>query len=133
MHYELIEDNYVLFNGEEILYNAGPKVAIAFSYHPNDVIPGTLHKHGRLEAVEEWAEKFRNKVAPVAPEIANELVVVSGHIDIEELNKSISINGYVGKWYKEVLDMIDNWSEIETAVENAVQSMEEDADETIIR
>jgi len=60
-----------------------------------------MKKYRSKEMVEAWITQTRAKFAEFGVyDLAKELHVVSGKFDVEELNKIISISGYVGKWYK---------------------------------
>ncbi len=37
-------------------------------------------------------------------DLFGKIMVISGTIPIEDMNKMISITGYVGKWYEELLE-----------------------------
>jgi len=71
-------------------------VAIAF-----DASTGTLHKHGNPLQIQSWALRARRKLRAVgADEIANDIVVVSGPLPVEEINKCLWIAGYCRRMFK---------------------------------
>ncbi len=107
--YRMEGTEYALVDEHDRIHWAGEEVAVAFTYCPDDrSIEGTLHKHGSPEMANAWAEKTRKKLVDAGHlDMANEIVVVSGKIPLEELNKMIDISGYVGIYYKSVLKMMD--------------------------
>ncbi|RCX10812.1 hypothetical protein [Extensimonas vulgaris] len=65
-------------------------VALAFDRHT-----GQLHQHGSPARILSWASMVRRRLrAAGAPEVANDLVVVSGPLPVDELNKCLRIQGY---------------------------------------
>ena len=71
-------------------------VAIAF-----DASTGALHKHGNPLQIQSWALRARRKLRAVgADEIANDIVVVSGPLPVEEINKCLWIAGYCRRMFK---------------------------------
>lgn len=124
LHYRMEGNEYALVDENDNIHWAGEEIAIGFSYEPDEEIPGTLHKHGSPESVNKWAEITRKKfiesdqiAAPewyirhglpfyegLGQEMADNIVVVSGKMPIEELNKMIEISGYVGVWYRKMLE-----------------------------
>lgn len=58
---------------------------------------GVLHKHGSPESVQGWRDKTAEKLrdtGTVGEEMVRDLVVLSGPIPLEELNKMLAISGY---------------------------------------
>lgn len=59
----------------------------------------TLHKHGNKAIVEQWAET--TKLAYLSSgfeEMSNEITVIGGQFDIDELNHLIGTSGYMEKF-----------------------------------
>jgi hypothetical protein len=97
------EEKYALVDEDDRIHWAGEEIAIAFSFDPNEDhgIQGTLHKHGDPEKVMKWAETHRKKLTEAGlPDLANEIIVITGKFQLEEINKMLSISGYVGNFYK---------------------------------
>ena len=95
--YKLSEGVYSLYDGEEMLTEAGGTVAIAYS--EDDVV--CLHKHGSPKAVYGWYEMARNKYQEAGfGEYADRLKVVEGKFSVEDLNKIINNTGFLELWLK---------------------------------
>jgi hypothetical protein len=99
LQYQLKEGNYHLYDlstpaskvtGEHRLRLKTDTVAIAF-----DVRTGQLHEHGSPSRIHSWATNTRRRLrAAGSSESANDIVVVSGPLPVEEINKCLQINGY---------------------------------------
>lgn len=99
LQYQLKEGNYHLYDlstpaskvtGEHRLRLRTATVAIAF-----DVSTGVLHEHGSPTRIHSWATTARRRLrAAGALESANDIVVVSGPLPVDEINKCLQINGY---------------------------------------
>ncbi|KKM89180.1 hypothetical protein LCGC14_1251180 [marine sediment metagenome] len=100
--YRMEGTEYALVDEHDQIHWAGEEIAVAFTYCLDEQgMEGTLHKHGSPEKANAWAEKTRKKFVDAGHlDMANEIVVVSGKISLEDLNKIIEISGYVGIWYK---------------------------------
>lgn len=76
-----------------------PEVAIAFSYDPDEERGNqcVLHKHGRPELVDAWAERTRKAYIQAGfLDIARSIHVISSDKwDVEELNKCLEITDYI--------------------------------------
>jgi hypothetical protein len=93
--YQKDEDgNYFLVRDQEDRHFIGGKVAIAFDKHD-----GVVLKHGRPELVNAWAEKTCKRAFKIMPELPESIVVLEGSFEIEELNKIISIVGYILRFF----------------------------------
>lgn len=104
-HYEYKNNQYHLIDDRtgEILY-ASDEIAIAFSYD-KETKEGILYKHGSTELVSKWVQKTRKKFQNAGlHDIANEIIMIFGKINIYELNKCLNISGYIGKFYEKNLD-----------------------------
>lgn len=65
-------------------------VAVAF-----DARTGKLHRHGSATRTEAWARHQRRRLrAAGALAQANDIVVISGPLPVDELNKCLQIRGY---------------------------------------
>ena len=108
--YRMEGTEYALVDEHDQIHWAGEEIAIAFTFSPDEPgMEGILHKHGSPDKVNAWAEKIRKKFINAGHlDMADEIVVVTGKIPVEELNKMIDISGYVGTYYKSALKMIDN-------------------------
>ena len=99
LQYQLKEGNYHLYDlstpaskvtGEHRLRLRTATVAIAF-----DVSTGELHEHGSPTRIHSWATTARRRLrAAGALDSANDIVVVSGPLPVDEINKCLQINGY---------------------------------------
>ena len=99
LQYQLKQGNYHLYDlstppskvtGEHRLRLMTDTVAIAF-----DARTGELHEHGNPTRIHSWASNTRRRLrASGAIDSANDIVVVSGPLPVEEINKCLAINGY---------------------------------------
>lgn len=99
LQYQLKEGNYHLYDlstpasrvtGEHRLRLKSDTVAIAF-----EASTGALREHGSPTRIHSWANNARRKLrASGALDKANDLVVVSGPLPVEEINKCLKIDGY---------------------------------------
>ena len=108
-HYRMEGTEYALVDEHDRIHWAGENIAVAFTYCPEDRdISGTLHKHGSPEDVSAWAIKARRALTDAgSPDMAKEIVVVSGRIPLDELNRMISTSSYVDRWYEKKLKKED--------------------------
>jgi len=98
---EYIKQNgwYYLARRGDRVSMIGTTVAVAF-----DRQEGVMMKHGSPEAVNKWAIEQRRKIAPIIPEWADNLVVIEGEFEVEDLNKIINISGYIGRFYNRLYE-----------------------------
>ena len=99
LQYELKEGNYHLYDlstpaskvtGEHRLRLMTELVAIAF-----DVRTGKLHEHGHPSRIHSWASNTRRRLRAAGDiDRANDIVVVSGPLPVDEINKCLRITGY---------------------------------------
>ena len=99
LQYQLKEGNYHLYDmstpasavtGERRLRLKTDNVAIAF-----DVSTGMLHEHGSPSRIHSWATTARRRLrAAGSLDSANDIVVVSGPLPVDEINKCLQITGY---------------------------------------
>jgi hypothetical protein len=100
LEYVLEHGSYVLYDmdtepsgltGNREILHCCDEVAIAF-----DRDSGTLHKHGDPARVMAWADQARAKLrqVPGGNVLADALVVISGKLPLEEVNKCLAITGY---------------------------------------
>jgi len=99
LQYQLKDDHYHLydlstpasqFTGEHRLWLRTDTVAIAF-----EASTGVLCEHGSPLRIHCWANNMRRRLrAGGALDRANDLVVVSGPLPVDEINKCLKINGY---------------------------------------
>jgi len=104
LQYQLKEGNYHLYDlstaaskvtGEHRLRLRSETVAIAF-----DRSTGTLHEHGSPLRIHCWASNTRRRLrAAGAWERADDIVVVSGPLPVDEINKCLAIQGYCRSMY----------------------------------
>jgi hypothetical protein len=99
LHYQLKEGNYHLYDlstpaskvtGEHRLRLKTDSVAIAF-----DASTGALREHGSPPRIHSWANNTRRRLrASGALDRANDIVVISGPLPVDEINKCLKIDGY---------------------------------------
>ena len=99
LQYQLKEGHYHLYDlstavskvtGEHRLRLRTDTVAIAF-----DRSTGTLHEHGSPMRILSWASNTRRRLrAAGAWDSAEDIVVVSGPLPVDEINKCLAIQGY---------------------------------------
>ena len=99
MQYQLKAGSYYLYDmreapsavtGERRFKLKTDTVAIAFDVHT-----GEVHQHGNPARIQSWATHTRRRLrAAGAQQAANDLVVVSGPLPVDELNKCLWITGY---------------------------------------
>ena len=104
LQYRLKQGSYHLYDlstprskvtGEHKLRLTTDTVAIAF-----DLRTGTLHEHGSPARIHSWALNTRRRLrASGALERANDLVVVSGPLPVDEINKCLEITGYCRRMF----------------------------------
>lgn len=99
MQYQLKAGSYYLYDmreapstitGERRFKLKTDTVAIAFDMHT-----GEVHQHGSPTRIQSWALATRRRLrAAGAQAAANDIVVVSGPLPVDELNKCLWIQGY---------------------------------------
>jgi hypothetical protein len=107
LQYELKKGNYHLYDmstpkstvtGEHRLRLTTDTVAIAF-----DARTGKLHEHGTPTRIHSWASNTRRRLrAKGALDSANDIVVVSGPLPVDEINKCLRIEGYCRSLYSKL-------------------------------
>ena len=105
MQYQLRAGSYYLYDmrdtpsavtGERRFKLKTDTVAIAFDVHT-----GEVHQHGSPTRIQSWATTTRRRLrAAGAQDMANDIVVVSGPLPVEELNKCLGIHGYCRRLLK---------------------------------
>jgi hypothetical protein len=105
MQYQLKAGSYYLYDmreapsavtGERRFKLKTDLVAIAFDVHT-----GEIHQHGSPTRIQSWATMTRRRLrAAGAQAEANDIVVVSGPLPVEELNKCLGITGYVRRMFQ---------------------------------
>lgn len=99
LEYQLKEGHYHLYDlsspasavtGEHRLRLKTDTIALAF-----DASTGVLHEHGSPTRIHSWATTARRRLrAAGALDSANDIVVVSGPLPVDEINKCLRISGY---------------------------------------
>jgi hypothetical protein len=110
MQYQLKEGNYHLYDlstpaskvtGEHRLRLKTDNVAIAF-----DARTGELHEHGSPLRIHSWATTARRRLhAAGSHDSANDIVVVSGPLPVDEINKCLRISGYCRSLFKQLANL----------------------------
>ncbi|KQP12245.1 hypothetical protein [Pseudorhodoferax sp. Leaf267] len=104
LQYQLKAGSYYLYDmgtpasqltGEHQLKLKTDTVALAF-----DASTGHLHQHGNPARIHSWAMGARRRLrAAGAQESANDIVVVSGPLPVDEINKCLSVRGYCRRMF----------------------------------
>ena len=104
LQYQLKAGNYCLYDmreapsaatGERRCKLKTDSVAIAFDQHT-----GQVHQHGSATRIQSWALHQRRRLrAAGALDQANDIVVVSGPLPVDELNKCLWISGYCRRMF----------------------------------
>ena len=104
LQYQLKAGNYYLYDmrdapssvtGERRCKLKTDSVAIAFDQHT-----GQVHQHGSPARIQSWALHQRRRLrAAGAQDVANDIVVVSGPLPVDELNKCLWIRGYCRRMF----------------------------------
>jgi hypothetical protein len=99
LQYQLKQGNYHLYDlstppskatGEHKLRLMTETVAIAF-----DARTGKLHEHGHPSRIHSWASNTRRRLRAAGDyDRADDIVVVSGPLPVDEINKCLRITGY---------------------------------------
>ena len=105
LQYQLKAGSYYLYDmrdtpsavtGERRFKLKTELVAIAFDAHT-----GHVHQHGNPMRIHSWATMTRRRLrAAGAQAEANDIVVVSGPLPVEEINKCLGISGYVRRMFQ---------------------------------
>ena len=105
LQYQLKAGSYYLYDmretpsavtGERRFKLNTDTVAIAFDLHT-----GEVHQHGSTTRIHSWATMTRRRLrAAGAQEVANDLVVISGPLPVEEINKCLWVRGYVRRMFQ---------------------------------
>ncbi|SDM67998.1 hypothetical protein SAMN05428957_11180 [Oryzisolibacter propanilivorax] len=99
LQYQLKAGSYYLYDlrdapstvtGERRFRLKTDSVAIAF-----DRLTGEVHQHGSPARIQSWATHMRRRLRAAGRlDVANDLVVVSGPLPVEEINKCLWVAGY---------------------------------------
>jgi hypothetical protein len=110
MQYQLKEGNYHLYDlstpqskltGEHRLRLKTDNVALAFN-----AVTGELHEHGSPTRIHLWASGTRRRLrAAGSVDKANQIVVVSGPLPVDEVNKCLQIKGYCRSMFGQLANM----------------------------
>ena len=77
-------------------------LSIAFSYHPELSIRGTLHKHGESSLVEAWAATARKAyLAAGFTKEASEIITINS-VSESDIQRCIDRTGYVAILYESI-------------------------------
>ena len=110
LQYQLKAGSYYLYDlrdqpstvtGERRFRLKTDTVAIAFDRHT-----GEMHQHGSPARIQSWALHQRRRLrAAGALDQANGIVVVSGPLPVDELNKCLWIAGYCRRMFKRLASL----------------------------
>lgn len=105
LQYQLKAGSYYLYDmrdtpsaitGERRFKLKTDTVAIAFDLHT-----GEVQQHGNPHRIHSWATMTRRRLRAAGNLAqANDIVVISGPLPVEELNKCLWIRGYVQRLFK---------------------------------
>lgn len=97
-HYRLNCGQYVLHDGDMPIHEPLDEIAIAF-----DRQSGTLHMHGEPEMVEKWLKNAKQRFQAAGfNDMANDLMIISGRFELDDLNRCLSTTGYIGRLYERI-------------------------------
>ncbi|MBA3059816.1 MAG: hypothetical protein KJ614_06515 [Gammaproteobacteria bacterium] len=107
LQYQLKEGNYHLYDlstpaskvtGQHKLRLSTDTVALAF-----DASTGVLHEHGNPARIHSWATTARRRLrAAGSLARANDIVVVSGPLPVDEINKCLRVEGYCRRMFTQL-------------------------------
>lgn len=110
LQYQLRSGSYYLYDmrdqpsavtGERRFKLKTDTVAIAFDLHT-----GEVHQHGSPTRIQSWASHTRRRLrAAGALDVANDIVVVSGPLPVNELNNCLSISGYCRRMFRRLASL----------------------------
>lgn len=109
--YKKKENDYILCNGSEEIYNVGSEIAISYTYWKDEDgnSRGFVLKHGSQEMVLEYhnntIKAYKSQIGEEKNEVMNKLgeemlnqsFYACGAFDLEEINKCLAISDYVTK------------------------------------
>lgn len=97
--YQMIDDQYVWC--AEGIPSRPPLAEVALAF---DRECGTVHKHGDPELVHAWHRTAQRQFRIGGFDaLADDLVVISGRFDLEELNRCITVSGYAATFYAQLM------------------------------
>lgn len=98
-HYKTNCGQYVLHDGDTPIGRVLDEVSLAL-----DCETGTLHKHGAPDMVAKWHHEAQAKFRAAGfPDMAEQLVVITGRFELDDLNRCLSTTGFVGRLYERLL------------------------------
>ncbi|MFT3813748.1 MAG: hypothetical protein QM740_10245 [Acidovorax sp.] len=110
LQYQLKTGSYYLYDmreapsvvtGERRFKLKTDMVAIAFDLHT-----GEVHQHGSPTRTLSWATMMRRRLRAAGNlAAANDIVVVSGPLPVEELNRCLKISGYCRGMFKRLASL----------------------------
>jgi hypothetical protein len=87
--------SYTHITGE--VFDTGPEMAMVFDVDddPRSTLRVTVLKHGPVDKVTHWYETVKDAYKTGGfPEWAEGFVLVTGKLDVDEVDKAIAITGY---------------------------------------
>ncbi len=123
MHYEIVNGDYLLKDGDQLVYNMGKEIAISYTYDfVDEKVEATIFKHGHPEMVKAAHEDFLTKmnlfnemlksdqpkhffngILPIKEFDLTTQFLIKGKFDVEDLNKMIEISGHVGVIHRKIM------------------------------
>lgn len=110
LQYQLKAGHYYLYDmrdapsaitGERRFRLRTETVAIAFDRHT-----GEVHKHGAPPRIHSWALTARRRLRAIgAWDSADDIIVVSGPLPVEELNNCLHIRGYCRRMFQRLASL----------------------------
>ncbi len=99
LEYRLLANQYHLHDNGKPSGRAMPQISLAF-----DREKGTLYKHGEPAMVQTWARLALSRmVGGEQHEAAQNLVVVTGRLPLDEVNLCLSSKVYAREFYERLL------------------------------
>ena len=100
--YKIEGNEYVLYHGDKVV--SRNDYAIALCYNLDGEFSGIL-KYGNKKTVETYFKKnFSKLMNSGLTEMAQNLKFISGRLPVDEVNKAISITGYISKLHQKIIN-----------------------------
>lgn len=99
LQYRLVANKYQLYDNDAPSGRSSASLAVAF-----DRSTGVLHQHGEPAMVQTWAKLALGRfVKDRHREAAENLVVISGRLPLDEVNACLRTPDYARVFYKRVM------------------------------
>jgi len=101
-YYDLQDGNYIWHRGPDDATSIGPEIAVLF-----DKNTGTLLTHGTPELVQQKYAKLSDAFKKIGE--GDCLMILTGRVPLEKINKSISHSGTCHKIFAEEIAQVDKY------------------------